>query len=983
VDAEYAGPGAGFGEMLRRYRLAAGLSQEELAERSGLTARAIANIERGRTVRPYPRSVRALTEALALPEPDRAVLQRASRPTAPAASSALSQTAGAETPEWGESVLRQPPAPASEFMRFSLPADTAAFTGRATEIERIVDGATMSAPNAATHGVVRLCAVRGMPGVGKTALAVHAAHLLAGQFGDRQLYVDLHGHTTGRSPVPAADVLAGLLAAVGVEARQMPADTDGRSALWRDRLAGQRLLLVLDNAADSDQVVPLLPGTGDCLVLVTSRRHLADLPGLTEWILLAPLSPGEAAEMFARLAPLAAWESAAAVDELAEVAGGLPLAVSLLARTRARHPAWELRDLIGEAQARMLSLTAEHATVEAAFEVSWQSLDEENGAFLALLGLHPATSFDALAAAALTGKTWADALRILDQLEAEGLLAETGYRRYSLHDLIRQYLAARVTEAVPIPERQSALGRLLDYYQQAADLADSLLPRPHRWNTRRGTRAIGAAVPDLTSGDQALTWLRVERAALLACRDHLAATGQRARLVALTAGLAGLLRQDGPWDQARALHAQAAQAAEELGDRAGQAGALLSLGDVERLMGDTATARTLAKVIGMFRDLDDQLGQAAALSALGEVQRVTGDNQAAAVSLEKALDIYRDQGDELGTAYATYYLATVRSLTDRLPDAAELLDSAIRLFSQIDDQAGKTNSLNLLALVQKELGDYPAAARNLTESLNLSRKLGNRLGQANALSFRGLVRQTTGDYAGAAEDLASAVELHREVGSRHGEASALCIQGSLACRTGDYYGAQAILTGALALAEQIGSSIDQANALAWLAEAAWNLDGHAEAEASLQRSLALFREIGDRTGQAEVFNKSGTLHLVQGRIGAARDDYQLALGVAREIGMPLEEGRALAGLGRCERACGNTDSALTLLRQALQITHRTGAADAAAIAAELADIAAHVGDLEIAAGYERAALTTHSGTSIEAGPGSGVWGSTEPPTFRD
>jgi tetratricopeptide (TPR) repeat protein len=941
VGADQAGPAGGFGGLLRGHRQAAGLSQEELGERSGLTARAIANMERGRTARPYRRSVRALADALALAGPERVLLERASRSVVPARATAPSPAAHAGTPGQGQGVPRQPPVPAAPFMRFSLPADTAAFTGRAGEIERIVGAATMPAP---AHGVVRLCAVRGMPGVGKTALAVHAAHLLAPQFGDRQLYVDLHGRTAGRSPLPAEDVLAGLLASAGVEAGQMPADLDGRSALWRDQLAGQRLLIVLDNAAESDQVAPLLPGTCDCLVLVTSRRHLADLPGTTESILLAPLSPGEAAEMFTRLAPLAAGDSPAAVNELAEVAGGLPLAVSLLARARARHPAWDLQDLIGEARARMLSLAAEHATVEAAFEVSWQRLDLQAQAFLALAGLHPAANLDPLAAAALTGQPQADALRLLEQLEAEGLLAETGYRRYSLHDLIRQYVAARAGEAVPGPERQSALGRLLDYYERAAGLADSLLPRPHRWNPQRAAIAAEAAIPDLASGDQALAWLRAEREALLACRDHLAATGQRARLVALTAGLTGLLRRDGPWDQARALHAAAAQAAEELGHRAGQAGALLSLGDVERLMGDSAAAaRTLTAALGIFRELGDRLGLAAALSALGEAQRVTGDNLAAAASLEEALDTYRDQGDQLGTAYATYYLATVRCLTDRLPEAGRLLEGAVLLFSQLGDQTGKTNAVNLLALGQKELGDYPAAERNLTEALGLARELGNRLGQANALAFRGAVRQTTGHYADAAADLATAVGLYREIGSKHGEANALFYQGSLMCRTGDYRGARAVLASALELAERIGSSIDQANALAWLAEAAWNLNGHAEAEISLRRSLALFREIGDRTGQAEVLNKSGTLHLVQGDLAAARDDYQQALRVAREIRMPLEESRALAGLGRCELASADTDSAVILLRQALEIVDRTGAADAPAIAAELADIATRPG----------------------------------------
>jgi hypothetical protein len=172
--------------------------------------------------------------------------------------------------------------------------------------------------------------------VGKTALAVHAAHLLVSQFPDRQLFVDLHGHTPGRQPVTPLDALAGLLAATGVDRRYIPADVDGRAAMWRSRMAGQRALLVLDNATSSAQVTPLLPGASGCLVLVTSRRHLADLPGPVVQVAAGVLPDEEAAQMFTRLAPRAADDDPATVREVTRLAGSLPLAVSLLARVYAR-----------------------------------------------------------------------------------------------------------------------------------------------------------------------------------------------------------------------------------------------------------------------------------------------------------------------------------------------------------------------------------------------------------------------------------------------------------------------------------------------------------------------------------------------------------------------------------------------------------------------------------------------------------------------
>ncbi|HEX4059748.1 MAG TPA: hypothetical protein VHY58_01905 [Streptosporangiaceae bacterium] len=205
--------------------------------------------------------------------------------------------------------------------------------------------------------VVTIHAIGGMPGVGKTALAVHAAHRLRDGFPDRQLFIDLYGYTPGQDRLPAEAALAGLLAAIGVDARQLPEGLAARTGLWRDRMAGQRALLVLDNAADSSQVTPLLLGGKDCLVLVTSRRHLGDLPGAVASVPLEVLPPREAQQMFLQLAPRAAPGSE--VAELVRLAGFLPLAISLLARVYDRHPAWTLADLTAETRARLLTLAAE------------------------------------------------------------------------------------------------------------------------------------------------------------------------------------------------------------------------------------------------------------------------------------------------------------------------------------------------------------------------------------------------------------------------------------------------------------------------------------------------------------------------------------------------------------------------------------------------------------------------------------------------
>jgi DNA-binding SARP family transcriptional activator len=330
-------------------------------------------------------------------------------------------------------------------VRYSLPPDTVAFTGRDGELDQIAAALADAVTGAAGPGGIRAGAVRvigGMPGIGKTALAVHAAHRLRASFPDRQLFVDLRGHASGQEPLAPAAALAGLLAAAGVDPRFLPADLAGRAALWRDRMSHQRALLVLDNAASSAQVAPLLPGGDRCLVLVTSRRHLADLPGAVVPVLLEVLPPARARQMFAALAPRAAADPPWAVAELVALAGFLPLAISLLARLYNRHPSWSLADLTAETKASLLTLTAEQDSVAAAFEVSWLHLAPAQQDFFQRLSRHPGTAVDA-SAAALAGVPLAQARALLDDLHGEGLLTEIGYRRYGMHDLIRRYLADR------------------------------------------------------------------------------------------------------------------------------------------------------------------------------------------------------------------------------------------------------------------------------------------------------------------------------------------------------------------------------------------------------------------------------------------------------------------------------------------------------------------------------------------------------------
>lgn len=604
-----------------------------------------------------------------------------------------------------------PPLPAM----CTLPADTAAFTGRDKELLDITAAAEASR-------VVAIRALDGMPGVGKTALAVHVGHQLADRFPDRQLFLDLHAHTAGQEPMTPQAALASLLAADGADTRSLPENLDERATLWRDRMAHKQVLLILDNAASSTQVAPLLPGSAGCLVLVTSRRYLGDLPGAVP-MLLDILPPEEAQRMFLRLAPRAATEPTQ-VAELVALCGHLPLAIALRASLFSKHRSWTMGHLISETKKTLLTVAAENRTVAAAFDLSYQDLPTDRQRFFRYLGLHPGVDLDAYAAAALAGIPLDQASGHLDTLYSDRLLDEPVYRRYRMHDLIRDYTRT-LAATDPADERGQALDRLLDYYQHTAALADAHLTRLTRPPAATSAAPPGS-VPGLASRDQALAWLQIERANLLACRDHATHHAQHARVVGLTAGVAALLRNDGPWTQAQELHAQAAAAA---------------------------------------RHLDDRLGEATVLTELGFVRWLTGDYPGAVQVLEQALKLHRDLDNRHGEAHALKNLGAVRRETEDYPGATQALEQALDLYHDLSNQHGEAEVLNHSGTLHRKLGDSEQALAHHQRALDLARVVGSPLEQARALDGVGRCALARGDTATSGTALRQALEIYQRIGA--------------------------------------------------------------------------------------------------------------------------------------------------------------------------------------------------------------------------
>jgi len=869
VDGPVTGrAGLRFGGLLRQLRNQAGLTQDELAEAARVSQRAISDLERGVNATARKDTATLLAGALGLNGPARELFVDAARGRA-SADEALAAAAG----EAGGSAAACR----------TLPRDNAAFTGRQAELGQLMARwAEAAAGNGG--GVVSVHAIGGMAGIGKTTFAVHAAHRLAPDFPDGQFFLPLHAHTPGQRPVGPADALASLLVTAGVPAHQIPSGTDARAGRWRDHVAGKKILLVLDDAAGHQQVRPLLPGTPGSLVLITSRRRLAALEDAAV-VSLDTLAPGEAAGLLARLADRAdVPASAAAVGDLVGLCGCLPLAIGMMGRQLAHHPAWSAAGLAADlavAKDRLELMAAENLSVAAAFGLSYHDLDGEQQQLFRLLGLHPGPDIDAHAAAALDDTTVSQARRGLEALYAQHLITQPAPGRYRFHDLIREH-AQTLAAADDPAARQAAVTRLLDYYLHTALAAGTHL---QSWTNAEGPAPPGrppSSAPPVSNLRQAADWLEAERANLHATAGYAAATARARHALLIPAAMDGFLQTRGYWDQGLVLYQVALAAARKAGDRVGQARAMMLLSPMHTMTEDTPAA--IARVTGalqLYRDLGDRAGQAAALHMIGFLHTVTDDLPTATGELRQALELFRDLGHQRGQGDALTYLGTVYRYTADYPAAATCLRQGLGLYGDTGYRSGQAYALMNLGAVQQLTGDYPAAVASLRQALALSCDLGDRFQQAQVLAELAAVQRLTGDYRSAAASSQQAISLFRDVRNSE-EAYALNELGLVQQLTGEYR----------------------------------------TAAASHQHALALFRDDGNRAGQAETLNCLGELSSRTADGRQARDHHAQALAIARNIGTQAEEARALEGIGRSHLRDGNPIQAAAPLRDALAIYRR-------------------------------------------------------------
>lgn len=851
---------------------------------------------------------------------------------------------------------RPPPTPCA--VRNTLPRETAGFTGRDRELRALMESVREWTDRDA---MIPVHAINGMPGVGKTAFTIHAGHRLAPQFPDGQFFISLHTHSGKQGPVRPEDALFALLCADGVDAAQIPAEPDARAALWRGRLAGRRVLLIIDDAPGRPQVEQLLPGAAGCLVLVTSRRRLTGLSAQHGAVILSlrTLPPEQARALFLRTAARPTGTEDEAVAELVRLCGFLPLAICLLAARLRAEPHWPVADLVEElkrAKHRLTQMRADDVAVAAAFDLSYRLLPAGRRRFFRRLGWHPGVDLDAFAAGALDAVPADRARQELDALYHDHLLDQPAWGRYRMHDLIAEYARGR-TEGEPAIDRVLATGRLLDYYLRGVRLAEERLHPPGRrsprWPgpvdptgpvdrfgppTRNGANRYPhlPELPHLRNRAQASAWLAAERTNLLACVALVPSYGEPTRTIAFSVAMASYLRNNGPWESALGLHAAAAAAARQLGDRSATASALLELGAVQQAMGTYQVAeKTLSDSLALFRRLDQGNGIADALTHLAGVHWRVSNHASAADELTEALTRYDELGDLCGQADALDELGVVRNRMKDQHGSVEAFERALLLHRELGDSQGEGNTLNRLGLARQLTGEYSAAIEAHEQALAVYRELGDRFGQARALNGLGGARCEIGDYDDADRALREALMIHRDLGYHMGQAIALFYLGVVRRHVGDLPEAEQVLRQALTCYRELDYRLGQADALNQLGVLARLRGDLGSAETAHEQSLAMFQALDNDLGQAEVRNMLGELLLTRGEPEQAMEQHRQALQAAGAAHNVLEQAHSIAGMGQCALGMEDHATALKHLRKAEAQYRRIGAAHAARQMADL------------------------------------------------
>ncbi|MEV6731326.1 MULTISPECIES: BTAD domain-containing putative transcriptional regulator [unclassified Streptomyces] len=722
-----------------------------------------------------------------------------------------------------------------------LPHDLADFTGRSRELQELLHYARGEDGQA-----TRIVALDGMGGSGKTSLAVRAAHRLAAAYPDGQIHIDLRGYTPGEQPITTGAALDTLLQALGVPGHRIPEDVIGRAALWRATLIGKRLLLLVDNAADTASIRPLLPTSPGCLVLVTSRARLVDLDG-AEWISIDIMAPEESAALVADtvgMRRVAAEPEAAA--ELARLCGHLPLALRIATARLRNRPRWTLAylvDRLRDETRRLDELSSGERSVAATLRLSYQALDEESRTAFRILALHPGGDIDVHSAAALLGLGPRDAEDILERLLDVHLVQQPEIGLYTLHDLVRSFAQSLRGEPTARAD-EGALEQLLDYYLTATEAACEIL-FPGRRHRPTGILESTAELPDFKDVGHTQAWFTREHAALLSVVALAERLGYDRHAVCLTRNIVFQLNARGHLREFADLCRLAVTASRRLGDLALLGVSLSNLGVACWKLGRLDEGVT---VVEEGRDVAARMGdrhtEAHSESTLGLYKSLLGRFPEALAHLQRAIACERELASPRAEAESLTALSALYEQWGRHHEAAEAARQAVELARQLDRRGIELVAHTDLAFAHIDLGEYAAADQALALARGLYDESMDQGHVAMALALSADVAQRLEQLEQSSGFAERALALVQAGSSPLRQAKVENVVGRVLQRRQEYASALDLHSSAYELASGVGYRTEEAYALAGMAEAAAALGAEREAAEHAAAAEELFAAMG-------------------------------------------------------------------------------------------------------------------------------------------
>jgi tetratricopeptide (TPR) repeat protein len=717
-----------------------------------------------------------------------------------------------------------------------LPADVSSFVDRKSEIralDRLISGRPKSSSTAARPLPVAVVVITGSAGVGKTALALHWAHRIRDRFPDGEIYANLRGYDSG-PPSTAEVVLDRILRDLSVPASRIPAELDGRAALFRSLVAERRVLIVLDNVADVSQVRPIIPGAPGPLLVITSRSQL---PGLAirdgaQSVRLDILQESDAVALLRQVTRTGRRRDATAdLTELARLCARLPLALRIAAERAVSRPMMQLAELITDLRDDSqlwdaLSVGEEpHAeAVRTVFAWSYRDLSEEAAYMFRVLGIHRGPDISLPTAAAAAAVPVRTARRALDILLGAFLVDSIRPGRYQLHDLLRAYALDQARTIDPEDARLHVLDRILRWYIATASQASLLLSPGDRFEVEVAP-VDGPDPIRLADAASALEWFDTERPNLVANARAALDAGLRRRAWELAMVLSPIHMQHFIFDDWSVLSEIAVFAAEQMSDQAALASALDYRGKFffrRRLLDEASAAHSRA--LSIREQIGDERGICESLNALGLVNLRMRKFTEASHLFERTADRARSIGDPQWDGLGRMNLAETHLESGNPEIAFSVVALLTEFFSSLQDPAYEGNAYWLLSWAQRLLGNYSDALTAITSALQIAERASNRMWEAFWLVEAARVHLASGDNAEAMKCCRMGASLERQIGDASREATALDCAGEVLLATGNAEDAAAFHREAARMHRLAGDPWQEAIALAHLADCEDELD---------------------------------------------------------------------------------------------------------------------------------------------------------------